>query len=266
LIKNGKSLNELIICLGDKMKNKSIDKSNKCVICDSESKDDIICSQCSKEKERAYSDLPLDRSKKDIKNHYFNLKEVLYNVQYPENTKYGMARMMAISEELFKHLSDEYLKKRVQNDIQTLRKKQKERIAKVLEGKTITIDDKDFRKQFLAEHLCEDGHYVRSKSEMLIDNWFYSQRISYAYEKSVFMSTKPDAIVISDFYIPDGDVYIEFWGISDEDAYSLRKKKKQELYRDNSINLIELEQDSIKRLSDIMPRKLHEYIPNKKFR
>lgn len=132
--------------------------------------------------------------------------------------------------------------------------------------KTITnINDIDFRKQFEAEHQCDDGHYVRSKAEMLIDNWLYSNRIVHAYEKSVFMPHNPEEIVISDFYLPEGDVYIEFWGNENDPKYLSRKETKQKLYKNNSINLIELNDSHIKRLNDILPRLLHKYMPSKKF-
>ena len=128
-----------------------------------------------------------------------------------------------------------------------------------------SFDDEDFRKQFPAELHCEDGHYVRSKAEMLIDNWLYQHGIVHAYEKSVFMATDPSAVVLSDFYVPEGKVYIEFWGLSEDEKYQKRKKFKQRLYKENKLKLIELEEKDVKRLGDIMPRKLHDYLPDKKF-
>lgn len=127
------------------------------------------------------------------------------------------------------------------------------------------INDVDFRRQFEAEHQCDDGHYVRSKAEMLIDNWLFSKGIVHAYEKSVFMPYNPEETVISDFYLPEGDVYIEFWGNENNPQYLSRKATKQKLYKDNSINLIELDDSHIKRLNDILPRLLHKYMPSKKF-
>ena len=37
--------------------------------------------------------------------------------------------------------------------------------------------DIDFRLRFPAKYRCEDGHYVRSISETLIDNWLFSHKI-----------------------------------------------------------------------------------------
>jgi len=96
---------------------------------------------------------------------------------------------------------------------------------------------------------------------MLIDNWLYNHKILHAYEKSVFMPKNPDAVVLSDFYLPEGDVYIEFWGLNEDEQYLKRKKKKKSLYENNDVDVIHLEEKHIKRLNDIMPRKLHEYLP-----
>ncbi|GAI86234.1 unnamed protein product, partial [marine sediment metagenome] len=123
------------------------------------------------------------------------------------------------------------MKQRLHNDIYSLRKYYEGGTPKDFERGKRTFDDEDYRKQFQADLLCEDGHYVRSYSEMLIDNWLYNNRVIHAYEKSVFMATDPDAVVLSDFYIPDGDVYIEFWGLNDDEKYLKRKEMKQKLYR-----------------------------------
>ena len=86
------------------------------------------------------------------------------------------------------------------------------------------------------------------------------------------METEPDAVVLSDFYIPQGNVYIEFWGIEDKDdkqnkikveEYEARKQEKIKLYDDNKYSRIDLFPTDIERLDDILPRKLGKYL-NKK--
>lgn len=110
------------------------------------------------------------------------------------------------------------------------------------------------------KHQCENGHYVRSLSEMLIDNCLYNHGYVHAYEKSVFMDSDPEAIVLSDFYLPQGNVYIEFWGLEDNEKYAKRKEEKIKLYDENHYNRIELNKKDIKRLNDILPRLLAKYI------
>lgn len=125
--------------------------------------------------------------------------------------------------------------------------------------KQIDIDTTDIRKQWEAMQRCNDGHYVRSYSEVLIDNWLYDNGYVYAYEKKVFLKKNPEAILLSDFYIPEGKIYIEFFGL-DNEKYKTRKEEKIKLYESNSLNLICLEQDSIKILDDIMPQLLYKFV------
>lgn len=42
-----------------------------------------------------------------------------------------------------------------------------------------------FRHKFEATHRATDGHFVRSKAEMLIDNWLYMAEIVHAYERKL---------------------------------------------------------------------------------
>jgi len=116
----------------------------------------------------------------------------------------------------------------------------------------------DIRKQWDAMHRTNDGHYVRSYSEMLIDNWLYQENHVHAYERKVFLKKNPNENLISDFYLPNGKVYIEFFGL-DNEKYNARKEEKIALYNNNGLNLIVLEQDDIKILDDILPPLLHKY-------
>jgi len=126
--------------------------------------------------------------------------------------------------------------------------------------KEIGTDSTDIRKQWEAMHRCNDGHYVRSYSEALIDNWLYENDCVHAYEKKVFLKKNPNKTLISDFYIHTGKkgVYIEFFGL-DDDKYQARKEEKIALYKNNNINLVVLLPDDIKILDDILPLKLHEF-------
>lgn len=123
----------------------------------------------------------------------------------------------------------------------------------------VDSETKDIRKKWEASNLCDDGHYVRSYSEMLIDNWLYYNGYLHAYEKKVFMRTEPDEIVLCDFYLPKGNVYIEFWG-KDTEEYNMRRERKMKLYEENNYRVISIESDDIKVLSDILQRKIFDYI------
>ena len=114
----------------------------------------------------------------------------------------------------------------------------------------------DYREKFEAKHRTLDGHYVRSRAEVIIDNLLYQYGLVHAYERKIIIG---DEEVLSDFYLPAGKVYIEFWGMEGDAKYSERKKKKIEFYKKNDIPLIELNDNDILSLDDHLPRKLKDY-------
>lgn len=109
-----------------------------------------------------------------------------------------------------------------------------------------------FREKFIAKLRATDGHYVRSKAEMLIDNWLYVAGIVHAYERKLPVEEE----LYCDFYIPSGKVYIEYWGYENDEKYLTRKEKKKEIYAKYNFKLIELEDKDIQNLDDVLPRLL----------
>jgi hypothetical protein len=121
-------------------------------------------------------------------------------------------------------------------------------------------DDLQFRQKFPAQHRATDGHHVRSKSELVIDNWLYTyrNRISHVYESKLPI---PEALYC-DFCIEQGDkkkVYIEYWGYESDPRYLARKRNKVEIYEKYGFQLIQLNNKEISTLDDVLPRKLREY-------
>lgn len=124
----------------------------------------------------------------------------------------------------------------------------------------IKTPNNSFREKFEAKLRTLDWHYVRSKAEVIIDNLLYQYRIVHAYERK--LPVEED--VYSDFYIPSWDgvpqsVYIEYWGLENDEKYLARKKQKQEIYKKNELALIELSEEDIQNLDDILPRKLLQF-------
>lgn len=122
------------------------------------------------------------------------------------------------------------------------------------------INKDNFREKFEAKHRTIDGHYVRSKAEMLIDNWLYQYGLVHAYERKLPI----DEDVYCDFYIPSGNgrpqaVYIEFWGLENDSKYNERKNKKIEIYKREGLSLIELTDADLQNIDDILAKKLRQY-------
>ena len=129
-------------------------------------------------------------------------------------------------------------------------------IAAVREGPSPSDAKKplvaDIRTRFPAKYRAADGHYVRSRAELSIDNWLYMHAIVHAYERK--LPVEEDAYC--DFYLPQNKVYIEYWGMERDPAYAQRKKEKQALYARYSLNLVELTDAELENLDDNIVRLL----------
>ncbi len=127
--------------------------------------------------------------------------------------------------------------------------------------KTETETVNDFRKTYPAEYRTKDGHYVRSKAELTIDDSLYLWGIPHAYEKKL---PNTDDNVYSDFHIPSGKgrqkaVYIEYWGIENDEKYNQRKSKKIEIYNKLGLSLIQLNDADIKNIEDSLQKYLRQH-------
>lgn len=105
-----------------------------------------------------------------------------------------------------------------------------------------------------------DGHIVKSRGELVIDNLLYDYRLVHAYEREMIVT---DHTVRSDFYIPPSGgrkaVYIEFWGINDNQDYLARKKEKQEIYKANRKNLINIEDKHLDNIDTYLRKAFLEF-------
>lgn len=128
--------------------------------------------------------------------------------------------------------------------------------AEVCEGPLLSDAEKpqvaDLRTRFPAKYRAADGHYVRSRAELSIDNWLYMHAIVHAYERK--LPIEEDAYC--DFYLPQNKVYIEYWGMEQDPAYARRKKEKQALYARYGLNLVELTDAELENLDDNIVRLL----------
>ncbi len=113
----------------------------------------------------------------------------------------------------------------------------------------------NFREKFPATFRTKDGHMVRSRAEVIIDNALYEYKLAHAYERKLPIEED----LYSDFYLPSEGVYIEFWGMEDDPKYAERKKKKLEIYRKYEFKLIELNDADLQNLDDHLPKKLLKF-------
>lgn len=113
----------------------------------------------------------------------------------------------------------------------------------------------NFREKFPATFRTKDGHMVRSRAEVIIDNALYDYKLAHAYERKLPIEEN----LYSDFFIPTENVYIEFWGMEEDPKYAERKKAKIEIYKKYDFKLIELNDCDISNLDDYLPKKLLKF-------
>ena len=104
------------------------------------------------------------------------------------------------------------------------------------------------------------GHLVRSIGESKIANFLYMAKIKYEYEKKV-------KGMLTDFYLPDYRLYIEYWGMVNApdpvgERYRKNMIKKMGRYKRNRLRLLNLYPKDLNNLHNIIITKLAIYREN----
>ena len=132
----------------------------------------------------------------------------------------------------------------------------KELILSLIKGQEIKI----LESRYYSKYKCNDGHFVKSKAEREIDNFFDKWKIRHYYEPEIPLDTKPENSIHPDFYLPDLNVYIEYFGIENNEQYKESEKYKIKIYKKLKITLICLyEHTDAKDIEDALKRKLKHY-------
>jgi len=103
---------------------------------------------------------------------------------------------------------------------------------------------------------CLDGHVVRSKGELIIDNHLHRLGIDHEYENTIRLRGKP---IKYDWYLPNFKIYIEYWGYYGKN-YMKRKEEKLSLYRKGKLALISIEDIMLKDIYSNLEKELNRYI------
>lgn len=108
---------------------------------------------------------------------------------------------------------------------------------------------------------CADGHVVKSKDERHIDNFLFENNILHGYETPLDVGV--DQPLKPDFYLKDylgrnQDVYIEYFGITNDPKYEEMTKYKIDLYKKAKVTLICLYAADTKNLDFALKFKLNK--------
>jgi hypothetical protein len=102
---------------------------------------------------------------------------------------------------------------------------------------------------------AKDGTWVQSDGERLICEALDDEGIRYRYDERFRIL---DGYAIRpDFYLPEFDVYVEYWGMDTAD-YKIGMLKKQQLYQQQGKKLISLYPDDKPRVREVLRDKLNK--------
>lgn len=106
---------------------------------------------------------------------------------------------------------------------------------------SLSVAERSLREKYPPTLRTRDGHLVRSRAEIIVDDYLFENRIWHVYEKRLPV-VEDD--LYCDFYLPEHDVYIEIWGLRDQE-YVARRERKEMVYRESGLQLISLGDEHI---------------------
>ena len=108
-----------------------------------------------------------------------------------------------------------------------------------------------FKRQKIKQtrYKSDSGDTVKSRAELIVANWLFYRGIDFIYEKKAPTKER----VISDFYLTQSEIYIEFWGL-ETPQYLKRKSKKIKIYKKNRLKLIQMNDDSLRDLNEFFAK------------
>ena len=105
--------------------------------------------------------------------------------------------------------------------------------------------------------MTPDDVAVQSRGEKRIGDWLLQKKIEYVYDERYRIAG--DVSIRPDFYLPEFDLYIEYWGMQEQD-YLARKSEKKFLYQRAGKKLISLDWRDLENIEAILEEKLSRYI------
>lgn len=98
---------------------------------------------------------------------------------------------------------------------------------------------------------------MQSDGERKIANFLKEHGIDYRYDERVRIV---DGYAIRpDFYLPEFDLYIEYWGMDTVD-YKIGMLKKKKLYQQQGKRMISLYREDKPHLEKVLRKKLNRYV------
>lgn len=121
-------------------------------------------------------------------------------------------------------------------------------------------------KQYGTRSTTKLGVEVRSRAEQKIADYFDSIGLRYEYERELETGfwIFTEKVSSPDFYLPDYDVYVEYWGMLNVDSdydrskYTREMKYKMARYHDLGVKFISIYPGNMKNLDWIFRKKFEK--------
>ena len=97
-----------------------------------------------------------------------------------------------------------------------------------------------------------DGHSLESPLETRVCDWLYLAQLAHAYQRAL----PTEELLMADFYIPEGNVYIDCWEENIPALALSAKLHKRDLYQTLKLRHIEINAADIERLDEVLGRGL----------
>lgn len=251
--------------------------NNVCVICGRPSNGKEFCSNCYSKIQESLKTINKNEYYFSLKDHYYNLKSSIFRISNKKYVKTNLYRLIAIAWAMKIYHKNNDLDERVIDDVKYVLETKKINVDKT--GEELNdqnnnstpqeiIEDKIYvAAANIKENRAIDGHLCLSPQEVSIDDYLYQNEIVHAYNKPVKEIPETERAVIADWFIPISTkgkgkgVYIEYWGIDDDEDYEENKKEKLPLYEKYEVPLIQINKNDIKdtqTLETVLYRKLKE--------
>ena len=103
---------------------------------------------------------------------------------------------------------------------------------------------------------ARDGTIVQSRGERCIADWLTAHGMTYRYDAKYRIIAEFQ--IRPDFYLPELDVYIEYWGL-DTPQYKMSMYKKHMLYQQEGKRLISIHPQDLPALDEVIRAKLEVF-------
>ena len=123
---------------------------------------------------------------------------------------------------------------------------------KILEDANFTATVEDAKRL-----RTTDGVAVQSAGERRIGSCLEAMGVRYEYDERFLIAR--DTRIRPDFYLPEFDLYIEYWGMNTPE-YVANMKRKRFLYQQARKKLISISWQELERVEEVLREKLSRYV------